>query len=360
MRPRVSLQRVAEMLALLDQMPNPPALMVYGPPGIGKTTVLKRFAEDRGYDLRVKHLSRMDTTDWSGIPRTGDGVEYTEFLPINLFQKTTKKKIVIFFDELNTALPQVLNAALDVILEKKGDGARATLPPETIIVAAGNLGEEDGTYVEELSSAVKTRMIQVEFDTSDARDQWLRWAKAAGVATEVVDHIEGHRDLDVLLDLADYLKTLDARPREDGQRPWRDDPAAWGLFADLVMGTIGRDRGAAFLSWLQERRADAPDPQAWRERVAGCRFLTDATSVLGDIAALVEAFACAEAGLQHAHDGAVDFADRVLRTVQARRQQHQFTANERAAVPLGRFPLVHRRLRAAHAALAAWFAGTDE
>ena len=164
--PEITPTELLEMLEALDRMPNPPALMIYGPPGVGKTTILNEFVKRKGYESRVKHLSRMDTTDWSGIPREGAG--YTEFLPISLFKPPINagKKIVIFFDELNTAQSGVLNAALDVILEKKGDsdtlGNLAKLPDNTIILAAGNLGpEEDGTDTAELSMAVKTRLVQL-------------------------------------------------------------------------------------------------------------------------------------------------------------------------------------------------------
>ena len=174
--PQVSPQDLKQMLEILDKMPNPPALMVYGAPGIGKTSILSDFAKEKNYDLRVKHLSRMDATDWSGIPKQSEGQSFTEFMPISIFKplQKDKNKIIIFFDELNTAMPQVLNAALDVILEKKGEGEGAVLPENTIILAAGNLGEEDGTYVETLSAAVKTRMIQVRM--KQETQQWLDWA----------------------------------------------------------------------------------------------------------------------------------------------------------------------------------------
>jgi MoxR-like ATPase len=382
-RPRVSLKRVGEMLELLDQMDNPPALMVYGPPGIGKTSILKKFAEDRDYDLRVKHLSRMDTTDWSGIPRTGADVEFTEFLPINLFQDTDKEKIVIFFDELNTALPQVLNAALDVILEKKGDGARAKLPPPTIIVAAGNLGEEDGTFVEELSAAVKTRMIQVEFDVDDARREWIEWAKKAAVADHVVDFIDDRPDLYTLLDLegfrqnqdqvatprgwervSDYLKAFDARAAKKSAdaasttttTSWRHDHGQWALFSDLVRGTVGARHGDDFLGWLHSRAPDQNTIDRWNERRAGCVWLTSSTHVLGDVVALRAGFQIAEDGLLGGHDGAQAFCGQLFDTVERRRQNNQFTTNERDALATSTYPHTLRAMGNSHAALAQWFA----
>ncbi|MGC8729674.1 MAG: ATP-binding protein, partial [Elusimicrobiales bacterium] len=198
--PKITPQELSNMLRILDNMDNPPALMVYGPPGIGKTSILKEFAESKNYELRVKHLSRMDTTDWSGIPKMDKDQKYSEFLPISLFKKSDRK-IVIFFDELNTAMPQVLNAALDVILEKKADSETfskdAELPKNTIILAAGNLGpDEDGTYVEELSMAVKTRMIQAILETD--LKQWVSWAKNKKIHRKIIGYMNS---INKLIDL---------------------------------------------------------------------------------------------------------------------------------------------------------------
>ncbi len=211
--PVINTRDLRAMLDVLAAMDNPPALMVYGAPGIGKTSILLDFADPQKYDLRVKHLSRMDATDWSGIPQQGENQNFTEFLPISLFRPAENgKRIVLFFDELNTATPQVLNAALDVILEKKGEGKNAKLPADTIILAAGNLGEEDGTMVENLSSAVKTRMIQVRMEQE--KPLWVEWAKSKQLHPSVIRFIE-QNDESYLLDLSAFRAELDqiATPR---------------------------------------------------------------------------------------------------------------------------------------------------
>jgi len=260
--PEVTPSELLKILEILDNMDDPPALMVYGPPGIGKTTILKNFAQTKGYELRVKHLSRMDTTDWSGIPKMDSDQKYTEFLPISLFkQSQNNRKIVIFFDELNTAIPQVLNAALDVILEKKADtdtySQAAQLPSNTIIFAAGNLGpEEDGTYVEELSMAVKTRMIQLKLKVS--LEDWKSWAYKSGIHEKVISYID---TIDKLIDIECFKKAEKQAPTPRG---WErvsnilntiekieniSASEKKNLIKKLCIGTVGRKRGIEFFDY---------------------------------------------------------------------------------------------------------------
>lgn len=267
--PEITPSQLKKLLKVLDQMDNPPALMVYGPPGVGKTTILKQFAEEKKYELRVLHLSRMDPSDWSGIPRQNRN--YTEFLPISLFKPARKRgkkpvKIVVFFDELNTATPQVLNAALDVLLEKRSDHANAKLPDNTIIVAAGNLGEEDGTYVEHLSSAVRTRLIQVRLRVDV--QEWLNWARQNHIHPAVIEFISTHRNgLYPLLDMEGLRQDHDqvATPRgwervsqilyafsQTVHASEKDNGNHLTILEKLIVGTIGESTGSKFAKFFIE------------------------------------------------------------------------------------------------------------
>ncbi|MCX8092922.1 MAG: ATP-binding protein [Candidatus Goldbacteria bacterium] len=316
--PEIKPEDLIELLNVLDKMENPPALMVFGPPGVGKTRILKKFADEKGYELRVKHLSRMDQTDWSGIPKENEG--YTGFLPVSLFKPAeNNKRIVIFFDELNTAHPGVLNAALDIILEKKGDtetfGAKAELPENTIIVAAGNLGpDEDGTYVEELSMAVKTRLIQVRLNTDIS--QWIRWANKNNIHERVIEFIDNY-GASYLLDLeefkerndqaatprgwervSDFLKTIENEINDLKQRI--------KILENFVYGVIGKKKGEAFVDYYRKLTQGFEE---WENNINKYKDLFEKDKLLSDINRVIEFFELINIGLEKKFKNAQKFAE---------------------------------------------------
>lgn len=196
--PLVSYKDLRDILETLFHMEDPTSLLIFGPPGVGKTRIVEDFAKEKNLDLRIKFLSRTEPTDWLGIPTVVEEQseksevqsteKYTVFITPRFLRRTSSAKsgrILFFFDEINTAPPQVLNSALDVILNKRVEDH--ALPKNTMIVAAGNYGKEDGTYVEELSKAVKTRFLQIRLHPDP--QQWLEWAQRFNIHEKIIKFI---------------------------------------------------------------------------------------------------------------------------------------------------------------------------
>ena len=51
----------------------PQPVMLWGPPGIGKSDIVKAVAQELGIDLRDIRLSQLDPVDLRGVPAVEDG-----------------------------------------------------------------------------------------------------------------------------------------------------------------------------------------------------------------------------------------------------------------------------------------------
>ena len=107
---------------------------VWGPPGIGKSSIIKEIAVDLGIDFIDLRLTLLDPTHLNGIPFLQE--EQTlwaapDFLPLD---DTTAG--ILFLDELNCASLLVQAAASQLILDRKI--GEYQLPSNWAIIAAGH------------------------------------------------------------------------------------------------------------------------------------------------------------------------------------------------------------------------------
>jgi hypothetical protein len=133
-------------------------IIIWGPPGEGKTKGLNAFAEQRKITHKVVVISQHDPSDLGGIPRErGEG--YTRIPPSWVLTTNADDNSLLVFDELNTAQPAQRTPILAVIQERVcGD---TPLNPTTRIVAICNPPEmaEDGW---ELGAPLSNRFLHLQ------------------------------------------------------------------------------------------------------------------------------------------------------------------------------------------------------
>jgi len=79
------------------------AVMIWGPPGIGKSSIVAQLATRHGLELLDLRLSQLAPTDLRGLPVADGAVSKwlpPEFLPV-------AGKGILFLDEINMAPPAV-------------------------------------------------------------------------------------------------------------------------------------------------------------------------------------------------------------------------------------------------------------
>lgn len=121
-------------------------VMLWGPPGVGKSQIIGGIARTREVPLIDVRLSQMEPTDLRGIPfRAGDHVEWS--VPALLPDaKRHGPRGILFLDEITSAPPTVTAAAYQLILDRRLGEYR--VPEGWAIFAAGNrYGDRGVTYV---------------------------------------------------------------------------------------------------------------------------------------------------------------------------------------------------------------------
>ena len=114
---------------LINIAPTRP-VFIWGAPGIGKSALVEKFAEDVGLPCVSLLGSQLAPEDIIGIPRITD--DTSEFLPPKMIAR--KEPYVLFLDELNACSQEVQKAFYSLIYEKRVGEYR--LPDGSIVIGA--------------------------------------------------------------------------------------------------------------------------------------------------------------------------------------------------------------------------------
>ena len=169
---------------LLNIAPTRP-VFIWGAPGIGKSALVEKFADEVGLPCVSLLGSQLAPEDIIGIPQIkGDT---SEFLPPKMIAR--KEPYVLFLDELNACTQEVQKAFYSLIHEKRI--GEYHLPKGSIVIGAGNR-TQDGAIVKTMSSALINRMFHVQMK-ADSKE-WLQWAYENNIHPWVIDYITQRPD----------------------------------------------------------------------------------------------------------------------------------------------------------------------
>ncbi|MBN1608121.1 MAG: hypothetical protein JW940_15925, partial [Polyangiaceae bacterium] len=128
-----------------------PPLMLWGPPGVGKSAIFAQVAEERGIGFLDVRLAQREPVDIRGLPvPKEDGVHW-----LTAAEWPRSGRGLIVFDELTAADRSLQVAAYEFILDRRlGDLYR--VPEGWYLCGAGNRSE-DRAVTSTLSSALANR-----------------------------------------------------------------------------------------------------------------------------------------------------------------------------------------------------------
>ena len=174
-------------------------VMIWGPPGVGKSQLVAQVAEHHSVPLIDVRLSQLEPSDLRGIPfRVNDLVEWA--VPGMLPDAARHGKAgILFLDEITSATPAVSAAAYQLILDRCLGDYR--VPDGWVIIAAGNRqGDRGVTY--SMPTPLANRFTHFSFDVN--LDDWVLWAHRQKIDERVIAFLRFRPEL-----LFDFDPALD-------------------------------------------------------------------------------------------------------------------------------------------------------
>ena len=173
---KLSIKKLEEYLNKITKAKVMDSIMIWGAPGIGKSSVVSSVAEKNNLRFIDVRLSQLAPTDIRGLPEPRDGISYwcpPEFLPQD-------GAGILFFDELNMAPPAIQGIAQQLILDRQVGSYK--VPDNWFIWSAGNR-KEDHAAVFDMPAPLSNRFFHLEITTG--LDEFKNYA----IKNEVDDRI---------------------------------------------------------------------------------------------------------------------------------------------------------------------------
>jgi len=279
--------------------------MIWGTPGIGKSSVIHGMGQDQDrkiYDIR---LALLDPTDLRGIPFYNPKTNSAEWAPSSILPKQLphgtmvhkgeetgddgivrviptisyevkangevkpyvdlpdhiKEEIardqnaILFLDEINAAPPVIQAASYQLVLDRRIGEYK--LPDGVSIIAAGN-GEGDKAVTFKMPTPLLNRFVHIDFSVHF--EDWHDWAVMPGnISQEVVAFLNFKKG---------YLNKFDANSKSRGfptPRSWHfaskilDPNIPEAVLRGLIGGAVGEGAAIEFMKF-REIHLSLPDP----------------------------------------------------------------------------------------------------
>ena len=238
---------------------NKRPIFLWGPPGIGKSDIIKQLGAETDAHVIDVRLSLWEPTDIKGIPYFDSVNETMKWAPPSELPSKElakqHKQIVLFLDEMNSAAPAVQAAAYQLILNRRVGTYH--LPDNVVLVAAGNRETDKGVTFR-MPAPLANRFVHLELKSD--YDDWLEWAVNNKVHEQVVGYVGFAKQ-----DLYDFDPKSSSRAFAT-PRSWSfvselltDDDVDNETLTDLVSGSVGEGLAIKFMAH-RKHASKMPNP----------------------------------------------------------------------------------------------------
>ena len=232
-----------------------PSVMLWGPPGVGKSQGIRGVAEmirertGKKTVITDVRLLLFNPVDLRGIPTANEDKTLAVWLRPKIFQMDDSEDIVniLFLDEISAAPPSVQSAAYQITLDRTVGEHK--LPENCIVIAAGNR-VTDHSVAYNMPKALANRMCH--FDIKSDAVSWHDWAVCSRIHHFVTGYIE-------------YNTVALARTDTSGADLAFPTPRSWEMVSNIlnevsenidtvypmIAGCIGVRTASNFRTWVR-------------------------------------------------------------------------------------------------------------
>ncbi len=227
---------------------------IWGPPGIGKSSMAKEIAQEIGADVVILDAPLLDPTDYAiAVPNHEEQkvkIYPTGFLP-------QKGPALIVVEDLPHAKSYQQVPIMQMVLDRRIGHLK--FEDDVYFFITGNR-EEDLAGVNPIPSPLNNRLFHIDLDPDP--EEWLIWARTNELDSRITGFITARKDL--LLQLP-----------EEGKKAW-PTPRSWHMASDILKsvgntsadditlrhilaGTVGSSVASMFLAWLKYLQGVNPE-----------------------------------------------------------------------------------------------------
>lgn len=222
-------------------------LFLTAEPGVAKSAIMHRIAEKLGFQYFDIRLSMVDEIDVGLFPYRKEmefdfddesGVTTKKIISVMSYAipewayLSNLKPTIIHFEELNRAPLAVRNAALQILLER-AIGTTFKFNKNVYMVSSGNLGEMDGTDVEEFDRALNNRLIHVKHTLT--LPEWIEDFANENVHPVIVNFLKSNEE--------HFLHSYDEKRSKD-QKAYAT-PRSWTFLSNYIIKNYGMKSSVA-------------------------------------------------------------------------------------------------------------------
>jgi len=223
-------------------------VMIWGPPGIGKSDIIHEIGKETKRKVIDIRLALWEPTDIRGIPYFDQESKEMKWAPPSELPKVITDDSIVFLDEFPSAVPTVQAGAYQLILNRKI--GEYQLPPAVDMVAAGNR-ENDRGISYKMPAPLANRFTHIELKPNF--NCWLNWAIKNDIDSSIISFLSWSKK-----DLYDFnpksASKAFATPRSwtfankfitKGKRCQNSD----SLLTALLAGTVGEGLAITYMTF---------------------------------------------------------------------------------------------------------------